>query len=255
MKSKNNYLHPEDFERLMAWVRNDLPSRKWEGSDVEFVLRTAYWCQLRMIEALGLQARDFDCDEWSLRLRHTKAGCSAEVPIPPPWRRGVTEFLEGWYGRRAAVAAAAAPDNTPTTSSDASSLGRRGAASEEILAGCRVLNMYRWLRRAGSVLDLEALTSYQHESHEKTICHIFRKTGAKDMALGTWSHNGVGAPLPVVQRALRHKSLSVTAAYLRLQDSIVKNWWDYAGASNTGSRDEDEVALESEHDFARQVRY
>ena len=42
---------------------------------------------------------------------------------------------------------------------------------------------------------------------------------------------------------------------IRDRDSIVKNWWDYAGASNTGSRDEDEAALESEHDFARQVRY
>lgn len=208
MKSKNNYLHPDDLERLFNWAGSELTSYKWDRRDIEFIMRTAYWCLLRMNEALPLRIRDFDTDGWTVRLLRTKTERNVDVVIPPPWRAGVSAFLTAWDDRH--------PD----------------ADRDVILPGCRVYHAYRWLRRAGKALDLDALQSDQSESGEKVICHIFRKTSAKDMIMGT--HNGgKGAPLPLVQKALRHKSLNVTARYVKMYDSAVSEWWDAAARGGT----------------------
>ena len=79
------------------------------------------------------------------------------------------------------------------------------------------------MRRLGKMLDVAAWTTPQEVTGEKTLTHIFRKSIGKSMLYGVY---GKKAPLNVVQKQLRHSSLTTTSKYLQVGIEDVKDWWE-----------------------------
>lgn len=189
MKAKSNYIDPVQFKELIEAIPR-LNLRKWSPKEVEILFKIAYWCGLRMIEAVRLKAEDFDLVQSEVYLGKTKTEKEAYTTIPDPFIPELREFLKN----------------------------KKGA----LFAECNPQIVRVWLTKLGQILDIPALTTPQSVTGEKTKCHIFRKSIGKDMIYGT---HGQKAPLNVVMKHLRHESLDTTSKYLKVGNEDVKDWW------------------------------
>ncbi len=73
-----------------------------------------------------------------------------------------------------------------------------------------------WTRKLGKRLEIEAWTTPQSKTHEKTKTHLFRKSYAKDL----YRKAGV----VIAMQKLRHKNLVVTSGYLKTGLDEVKKF-------------------------------
>ena len=81
MRSTNNYLNQEDFQRVIDEVPN-LYIRKWVDDDIQMLFRILYWCALRPIEGIKLSKEDFDLESRKIYLGKTKTHINDVAPIP-----------------------------------------------------------------------------------------------------------------------------------------------------------------------------
>jgi integrase len=82
-----------------------------------------------------------------------------------------------------------------------------------------------WCSKIGSALNIEAWTTPQSETHEKTKGHIFRKSLGKDMLYGTHT-DGRKALITMISQQLGHSDTVTTLKYLREADQAVQNYWE-----------------------------
>ena len=141
---------------------------------------------------LGVRGEAFNWDEGILYLGRTKTKDNF-VPVPPQASGRLHSFFEEWGYER------------------------------PVLPGCYVKRVYQWLLKAGRDLDIEALTTPQQVSGEKTTTHIFRKSLAKDMLSGRF---GKAASVAEVQAQLRHHNPVITGQYLRLGYKAASEYWE-----------------------------
>lgn len=195
VKSKNNYVNQEDFERLIAAV-DRIDFRDHDAGAVKMLFKLTYWCALRIREALSLKWSDIDWDAGTITLRKTKTEKNVPVLIPPPFM----EELDAWYQKR-----------NPST--------------DDLLIwpGIKYINVYFWLKRIGMLTGLEALQAGQKDTGEKTMAHIFRKSMAKELVAGGF---GRKADISVVARKLRHDNLATTSKYLKVGIEAEKEFWE-----------------------------
>ena len=206
MQGGENYMTPAERQAVEDYVPR-LGLRKWRAVDVQWAFRIAYWCALRMSEVPKLRARSFDWEARQVYLGRTKTQANY-APVPA---FAVAPLRTMWDERLADV------------------------GDTELLPGCTTKQVYRWLKKAGEALDIPALTTEQRISGEKAIAHIFRKSMAKDMLLGT---HGKKAPIGVVQAQLRHTNPVVTGRYLRMGTAAALEYWedvDAAGGREAGT--------------------
>src|SRR5574342_1043042 len=183
MRANSNYIPPKLMKEMIESVP-ELKIRKWKDEDVQMMMWICYWCNLRISEALKLSVNDFDIERREVNLGKTKTEGAAKATIPEPFIPELSLYLIG--------------------------------KANYLLPGCNRQIFGLWLKRLGKMLDIPALTTSQNETKEKTVCHIFRKSMAKDMLYGV---HGKKASLNVVSKHLRHKgknALSSTQEYLKV---------------------------------------
>jgi len=192
--------------------------RKWNDDDVRMLFKIAYWCGLRMIEATRLKAEDFNLLLREVYLGLTKTKKEDYAAIPTPFIPELEEFLKNKKG--------------------------------SLFPDCNSQIVRVWLTKLGKMLDIPALTTPESETGEKTKTHIFRKSIGKDLLYGT---HGNKAPLNIISKTLRHKSMDTTTKYLQAQNEDVKVWWggDVKESNETtwkakGKKTED-VSMKAKH--------
>ena len=189
-----NYLTPYERQAIEDYVPR-LGIRKWRAVDVQWAFRIAYWSALRMNEVITLKERSFDFARKTVYIKHAKN----KVNLRPVPTAAVAPLKVFWAERVDDV------------------------GDIELLAGCNTERIYRWLKKIGEALDIPALTTPQVVGNEKTVCHAFRKSSAKDMLWGT---HGPKATIDQVQAQLGHTNPVITGAYLRMGGESAQVFWD-----------------------------
>lgn len=193
MKPKSNYITQDQFDMMLLYIP-ELQIRKWSVFDVQMSMKIAYWCALRYgAEVAHLTKEDFDFERNEVYLGKTKTNKEDYAPIPLPFKHELRLYLE------------------------------QKKELEPILKDCSDQNMYKWLIRIGEALEIEALVTPQSVTGEKTKLHIFRKSMLKDMFYGTF---GKKAHLGQIQSHARHRKVTTTAAYLRLNIEGSKEFFE-----------------------------
>ena len=201
MKPASNYMSPEQFDQLIDYIPQ-LKIRKWVDSDVIMVLKIAYWIGLRPGEAVRLKAEDFDFDRVAVYLGKTKARKEEWRKISKPFIPELRNYLKNKKG--------------------------------SLLPDCSADNLYKWLIKAGIALNIQALTTPQSVTGEKTKGHIFRKSLGKDLYFGIIT-GGRRIHIGMIQSQLGHAGPSMTEKYLRLQHEAASEIW------NPGTSDQIEL--------------
>ena len=192
MRSTTNYVNQDDFLRILNYIPF-LKIRKWKDEDIKFLFKISYWCGLRFIEACLLKNEDIDIERREIHLGQTKTEKNAKVVIPDPFLNELIDWLV------------------------VKEQGR-------LFPGLGYDTAYKWLKKIGRELHIEALNTPQAVSGEKTVTHIFRKSIGKDMMFST--HTKQAAPLNVISKQLRHKDIKSTQEYLKVGDEVVKEFWE-----------------------------
>jgi len=184
MKPRTNYMPPDEFKKLEAYIWAKTKVRGFKPYDIVMLFKLCYECALRINEALKLEPKNFDFDNLEVELGKTKTHENDATTIPPKF----VESLELYMNKKSGII---------------------WSLSRQAVTG--------WLKNWGEVLAIPSLTTAQAETHEKTVTHIFRKSKAKDMLYA-------GAPLNIVMKKLRHTDLQTTTDYLKLKLEDVKVW-------------------------------
>jgi len=190
--SQYNYINQEDFGRIISHIPY-LSLRKWSPRTIQMLFKVSYWCGLRMIEARHLNKEQFDLMRHRVYLGKTKTKENDTRPIPVPFIAELSAYL----------------DNIKNGIIDP-------------VPHRKTIEM--WCNKIGSELNIEAWTTLQSDSHEKTKGHIFRKSIGKDMLYGT--HTGRKAQLPMISQQLGHSDTVTTLKYLRESDQAVQDYWE-----------------------------
>ena len=192
MKSKFNYINQEDFARILSAIPS-LGIRKWLDNDIVYLFNIAYWCALRPDEVIYLEKKDFNLKDGEIALGKTKMKAIDYAPIPRPFIPELEQYLET-------------------------------KQEDRLFPGLTYNTVYPWLIKLGKLLKIEAWTTSQEKSHEKTKGHIFRKSIGKDMLYGVHGKNV--QDIAVISKQLRHKKPSMTIDnYLNASIEAVKEAW------------------------------
>ena len=195
MRSTNNYLNQDDFERVINEIPN-LGIRKWMDDDIEMLFRILYWCALRPNEGIGLSAEDFDLDSRKIHLGKTKTNVNDIAPIPMVFIPELQSYL---YTKE----------------------------NGRLFPGLTYNTFYPWLKKLGKRLDIPSWVTLQAETGEKTVGHIFRKSIGKDMLTGVHrTKEGKKFDIPIISKQLRHSKPSITVdSYLKSTIEAVLDQW------------------------------
>ncbi len=195
LRSTNNYMNPDDFQLVLDAIPM-LHIRKWKDEDIRMLFKILYWVALRPVEGIELKKEDVDLESRNLYLGNTKTRNNDAAPIP---RRFVPELSEYLSHKKE---------------------GR-------LFDGLTYNTFYPWLKKLGVILDIEAWTTPQQETKEKTVGHIFRKSLGKDMVYGVHKDkNNQKFEIPIISKQLRHSKPSITIDhYLKASIESVKDVW------------------------------
>ncbi len=195
MRSTNNYLNQNDFERVIDEIPN-LYIRKWLDDDIEMLFRILYWCALRPAEGIRLSKEDFDLESRKIYLGKTKTHTNDVAPIPMVFIPELQSYL---YSKEP---------------------GR-------LFPGLTYNTFYPWLKKLGKRLDIPSWVTLQAETGEKTVGHIFRKSIGKDMLTGVHrTKDGKKFDIPIISKQLRHSKPSITVdSYLKSTIEAVLDQW------------------------------
>ena len=195
MDSTNNYMNQDDFKRVVQTIP-ELKIRKWDDTDVKYLFKILYYCALRPIEGIKLSKVDFNINDRYVYLGKTKTESNAKAIIPSIFCTELEIYLHNKDSGRLF------PKLTYDT-------------------------FYRWLKKLGEICEIEAWTTPQNETREKTVGHIFRKSIGKDMVYGNiLDKNGRKFEIPIISAHLRHKKPSITIDhYLKASQEQVRTSW------------------------------
>ncbi len=184
-----NYISPEMFQEILAYTKKNLGSRKLHYTDIQMIFKIAYYSGLRVNEVLKLRRKDFNFNLLEINLGQTKTEQRGIASIPSVFKEELKSYLFEF----------------------------KILTDNELLFPITRQTAYEWIMQIGRDLKINAWTTPQTESKEKTKTHIFRKSIGKDMLYK-------GASLNIIQRKLRHNNINTTSEYLKLKLNDVKNW-------------------------------
>lgn len=194
MKSRYNYINPEQFRQILDYM-DGMKFRKWDPNQIKMLFKIAYWIGLRMIEARHLKAEQFELEISKVYLGKTKSMDHDDRPIPEPFIDELAQFLKG----------------------------KTGYLIKPIPHKNTILF---WTDKIGNELEIEAWTTPQSISHEKTKGHAMRKSVGKDMMYGTPEiTGGFKAPLSTIAKQLGHTNQMTTEKYLHVEGETVIDFW------------------------------
>lgn len=192
MDSTNNYMNQNDIKRIIDTIP-ELNIRKWDDKDVRFLFKILYYCALRPMEGIMLEKSDFNFNDRYIKLGKTKTDPNAKAVIPMIFVDDLKVYL---------------------------------SAKEEgrLLPNLTYITFYLWLKRLGKMCNIEAWTTPQNVTKEKTVGHIFRKSIGKAFVYGEIrANNGELVHITVISKHMRHKSVSMTNdVYLKVTQEAVK---------------------------------
>ena len=174
----------------MERIINTIPQlniRKWYDKDIEMLFKIQYWSALRPMEGILLEKHQINLEDRKIHLGKTKTNAVDVAMIPKRFMPELTNWLE----------------NKPN--------GNR------LFIDLTYNTFYRWLLRLGKLCNIQAWTTPQSVTGEKTVGHIWRKSQAKAQLHGDILNNdGKKFAIPIISQHLRHKNPSVTVnSYLK----------------------------------------
>lgn len=193
--SMPNYLSREDWPVLMAAI-DQLDVKAAHPTEIKFLFELMYWCGLRVSEALKVTPRKMNLPARTIYLGKTKRAKRDVAGIPAeciPLCKAHLQWRQDHHIK----------DDIP------------------IVNTTRV-TIWRWLNKLGDMTQIPALTSTQEDTGEAVGTHIFRKSIGKDMLFGT---HRTAPPLNIISAHLRHKSMSATEEYLKLNRQAAMDHW------------------------------
>lgn len=223
MKPKSNYMPPEQFQLLLDNVKllqlKKISPMKIE--DIQMLFKIARYCALRITEAIKLNAEDIDAELLEVTIRESKTSweyCSCcKFETIQTWR-GPRKKLTGFdidCKKCKGKGKIFIPVQVTIPKAFGKELGKFIENKKNRLFQTNRHTVHYWLKTLGEKLDITSLTVPQQETHEKTKCHIFRKSFGKDM-------HYQGLSLNAIQSKFRHKDLATTTQYLKLNLEDVK---------------------------------
>ena len=183
-----NYMSQEDFERIIRHIP-DLKIRKWIDADIGWLFRILRFSALRPSEGIRLKKEDFRFEAREVFLGKTKTKKYDKAFIPKEFVHKLEMYI-------------------------------MTKKSGRLYPGLTYHTFYTWLKRLGNICEIEAWTTPEIISGEKTVGHIFRKSFPKDMLDGKFGDKA--SQLPTIQAYLRHRSLATTDHYIKQTDAAVK---------------------------------
>ncbi len=184
--STENYINPDLFQVILKHIPQ-LKIRKWSDYDIQFLFKILYECALRPIEGIKLEKENFNIRDRIIYLGKTKTTKGDKAVIPKKFVNELEIYIN---------------DKEP---------GR-------LFPGLNYAAFIKWIIRLGKDLEIEAWTTPQSESGEKTKGHIFRKSKGKDLL----KEIGLNE-LDIISKHLRHKKPSITFdSYLKASTEAVK---------------------------------
>lgn len=177
----------------------DLKIRKWRDFDVEMLFKILYHIALRPSEGINLKKEDFNLEQRRVWLGDTKTHKRDFANIPEMFIEDLRAYL------------------------DVKEEGR-------LFPNLTYSTAFHWFVKLGKMLNIEAWTTPERISHEKTKGHIFRKSLGKNMLDGLHLKQD-GTPfsfkdIPIISKQLRHSKPSVTIDhYLKVGDKSLKDAW------------------------------
>ena len=186
VRSTVNYINPHDMQRVIDAIPQ-LNIRKWLDKDIEMLFKIQYNSALRPMEAITLEKHQINLEDRKINLGKTKTTAIDVAMIP---KRFVPELAK-WLENK--------PDG------------------QRLWIDLTYNTFYRHLLRLGKLCNIEAWTTPQSVTGEKTIGHIWRKSQAKAQLHGDILNNkGEKFAIPIISQHLRHKNPAVTInSYLK----------------------------------------
>ena len=220
LKPKSNYIPPEQFQILVDNV-NLLSPRIMKVEDIQMLFKITRYCGLRISEATSLTAEDIDTELKEVIIKRSKTKwhfCKcAKTKTRKSFRRErkVMISCDENCTRCNGKGKVHEPDKTSIPPDFIPELDEYLKGKTGRLFNTNRFTVHYWLKVLGKRLNITALTTPQSETHEKTKCHIFRKSIGKDMLYQ-------GLKLNEVSAKLRHNDLTTTSDYLKLKLEDVK---------------------------------
>ena len=192
MEDKVNYLSPEKMQEAIDYIPV-LGIRKWKNEDITMLFKILYYCALRPSEGINLKKESFNLKDREIYLGKTKTKKNDTAPIPKIFISELEAFLVQKNEGR-------------------------------LFPDLKYNAFYKWLKRIGEALEIEAWKTSELESGEKTVGHIFRKSVGKDMLSGLYGEKA--KEIPIISKQLRHAKPSMTVDYyLKSSIEAVKEAW------------------------------
>ena len=188
-------MNQEDFRKVVQTIP-ELKIRLWDDTDIKYLFKILYYCALRPSEAIKLSKSDFNIQDRYVFLGETKTERNAKAVIPSIFCTELEIYLHH------------------------KDIGR-------LYPKLTYNTFYKWLKKLGEICEIEAWTTPQSQTGEKTVGHIFRKSVGKDMIYGVQvDKDGKKFEIPTISAHLRHKKPSMTIDhYLKASQESVKNMW------------------------------
>lgn len=192
VEDKINYISQEKMNEVIEYIPS-LGIRKWQDDDIKMLLKILYYCALRPSEGIYIKKESFNLKDREIYLGKTKTKRNDVAPIPKIFINELAEYL-----------------GTKET----------GRLFDKLTYN----TFYRWLKKLGFMLDIEAWQVLEKDSGEKTVGHIFRKSVGKDMLSGVYGEKA--KEIPIISKQLRHAKPSMTVDYyLKSSVEAVKEAW------------------------------
>lgn len=192
MESKVNYISPDTMQQIYEQVPA-LGIRKWKDEDITMLFKILYFCALRPSEGIFLKKESFNLNDREIYLGKTKTKKNDKAPIPRIFVDDLKLFLITKENGR-------------------------------LFPDLKYNTFYKWLKKIGNALDIEAWQTNEVVSGEKTVGHIFRKSIGKDMLSGLYGEKA--KEIPIISKQLRHSKPSMTVDYyLKSSIEAVKEAW------------------------------
>ena len=190
MDSTNNYINKTDLDRIIQAVP-EIKIRKWETKDVQFLFKLLYYCALRPMEGIMLSRSDFNLNDRYIKLKQTKTEFNIQKTIPTIFMPEVEKYL-------------------------------RTKLEGRLLPDLKYITFYFWLKKLGKICNIEAWTTSQLDTKEKTVGHGFRKSFGKACLFGEiLDKNGDEIPLTIISKHLGHKTIEMTYKYIKAAQAQV----------------------------------